>query len=268
MGTENIIHGVIVANVARLRFALRWALGHFFVSAVVVALAASLVFFVWYPAPWRQMLGVAAIFGIVVVVDLVCGPLLTLVLASPNKSKRERWVDLTLIALIQLSALTYGLWSVYGARPVVLAFEVDRLFVVTANEIQRELLSQAPQRMQSLPWAGVLQVGLRESTSPQEYLNSVEQSINGISQSMRPNWWSPYDEKVKTALRQKVKPLVELIEKRPYQADELREAALRTGNSVDVLSYLPLTSSKEMAWVALIDGAGEMVGYAPVDGFD
>lgn len=257
-----------MANMGRMRFALRWALGHFFVSAVVVAVAASLVFFVWYPAPWRQMLGVAAIFGIVVVVDLVCGPLLTFVLASPRKSKRERWVDLMLVAFVQLSALTYGLWSVYGARPVVLAFEVDRLFVVTANEVQRELLTQAPQQMQRLPWAGVLQVGLRESTSSQEYLNSVEQSINGISQAMRPNWWSSYDDKVKTALRQKVKPLAELIEKRPYQVVELREAATRTGRNVNVLSYLPLTSSKDMAWVALIDEAGEMVGYAPVDGFD
>ena len=268
MAIQNVVQGVTLAKMARLRFASRWALGHFLVSGLVVALAAILVFFAWYPAPWRQMLGVASIFGIVVVVDLVCGPLLTFVLASPKKSRRERWVDLTLVAFLQVSALTYGLWSVYGARPVVLAFEVDRLFVVTANEVQRELLTQAPRQLQSLPWVGVLQVGLRESTSPQEYLNSVEQSINGISQAMRPNWWSSYDDKVKAALRQKVKPLAKLIEKRPYHADELREAASRTGQSVNVLSYLPLTSSKDMAWVALIDGAGEMVGYAPVDGFD
>lgn len=257
-----------MANMARLRFAMRWALGHFLVSAVVVALAASLVFFAWYPAPWRQMLGVAAIFGIVVVVDLVCGPILTFVLASPKKSRRERWVDLTLVAVVQVSALAYGLWSVYGARPVVLAFEVDRLFVVTANEVQKELLPQAPQQLQSLPWAGLLQVGLRESTSSQEYLSSVEQSIHGISQSMRPNWWSSYDDKVKAAVTKKMKPLTELIKQRPRQSVEIQDAAGKTGRDVNSLFYLPLTSSKDMAWIALIDATGQMVGHAAVDGFE
>jgi hypothetical protein len=59
-------------------------------------LAALLVFGIWYPSPWRQLLGVAGVFGLVVGVDLVCGPLLTLVLASPKKSRKERWVDLSL----------------------------------------------------------------------------------------------------------------------------------------------------------------------------
>ena len=268
MAIQNVVQRVTVENMARLRFASRWALGHFFVSALVVALAASLVFFAWFPAPWRQMLGVSAIFGIVVVVDLVCGPILTFVLASPKKSRRERWVDLTLVALIQMSALVYGLWSVYGARPVVLAFEVDRLFVVTANEVQRELLPQAPIQMQRLPWAGILHVGLRESTSPQEYLKSVEQSINGVSQAMRPNWWRAFDEKEKSALRQKMKPLAQLIEKRPHQLGELRSAVSRTGRNANDIFYLPLTSSKDMAWIALIDATGETIGHAQVDGFD
>lgn len=268
MTIRNVAQGLTLSNMARLRFATRWALGHFVVSAIAVALAASLVFFAWYPAPWRQMLGVAAIFGVVVAADLVCGPMLTFVLASPRKTRRERWVDLTLIALIQLSALGYGLWSVYEARPVVLAFEVDRLFVVTANEVQTEFLGQAPQQLQTLPWAGVIRVGLRQSTSPQEYLSSVEQSIQGVTQAMRPNWWSPFDDKVKTALRQKAKPLAELIGKRPRQIDEIHEAAERTRHKVDNLYYLPLTSSKDIGWVVLLDTSGEIVGHVPVDGFD
>lgn len=268
MTTQGRLRGYPVIKMERLRFALRWALGHFFVSAMVVALAACLVFLAWYPAPWRQMLGVSAIFGVVVVVDLVCGPLLTLVLSSPAKSRRERWVDLTLIALVQLSALGYGLWSVYTARPVVLAFEVDRLFVVTANEVQTELLDQAPIGLRRLPWAGVVRVGLRESTSPGEYLSSVEMSIQGVTQAMRPNWWRAYEAEVKNALRQKARPLGELMSKRPSQAGELKQAAVRAGNTVEGLYYLPLTSSKEMAWVALLDASGEIVGHAPVDGFD
>ena len=37
--------------------------------------------------------------------------------------------------MIQLAALIYGLYSVSLARPVVVAFETDRMNVVTAAEI-------------------------------------------------------------------------------------------------------------------------------------
>ncbi len=252
----------------RIRFALRWAFGHFLVSALVVSLAAILVFLIWYPSPWREMLGIGSIFALVAVVDLVCGPILTLVLASPVKSRRERWLDLTLVALIQIAALGYGLWSVASARPVVLVFEVDRLFVLTANEVQMELLGQAPEALNQLSWAGVARVGLREATSPQEYLSSVELSIQGITQAMRPNWWRLYDGEVKSAILKKAKPLITLKEKRPLQADELQRAVRKTGRSAESLYFLPLTSSKEMGWIALLDASGEIVGYAPVDGFD
>ena len=68
-------------------------------------------------------------------VDVVCGPLLTLVLFNPAKSRRELRLDLSLVAVIQLAALAYGLYSISLARPVIQAFETDRFAVVSAVEI-------------------------------------------------------------------------------------------------------------------------------------
>ena len=255
-------------STTRLKFAAGWAFRHLLISALVVALAASLVFFVWFPDPWRAMLGVATVFGLVVVVDLVCGPLLTLVLASPDKSKRERWIDLIFVGLIQLVALGYGLHSVYSARPVVLAFEVDRLHIVTANEVQVDQLKDAPSGLRDLPWRGVLHVALRPAISTQEFLDSLNMSLGGVSQSMRPNWWVPYDDQTRAAILAKAKPLSALIGVRPQDAAVLEHAAKRSGQPVSQLFYLPLTSSKEQSWVALIGATADMVGYAPVDGFD
>lgn len=253
---------------SRLQFALRWALGHLLVSALVAALAAMLVFWLWYPDPWRQMLGVAGIFGLVVIVDVVCGPLLTLVLSSPKKSQRERWLDLSLIAAIQLAALGYGLWSVYVARPVVLAFEVDRLVVVTANEVQTEQLQDAPPGMQHLPWAGgLLKVGLRSARSSEEYLESIEQSIGGVTQAMRPSWWIPYEDTL-AALQARARPTALLRHKGAEQARLLDGFLASSTLSEDHLKYLPLTSSKNLEWVALLNEAGDIVGHLPIDGFD
>ena len=63
------------------------------------------------------MLDVANIFLILLFVDVVCGPLLTLVLASPEKSHRAHAVDFTLIGTVQMLALLYGLLYVLQARP-------------------------------------------------------------------------------------------------------------------------------------------------------
>jgi hypothetical protein len=251
---------------SRLSFALRWAAGHLVISAAVVALAALLVFGVWYPSPWRQLLGVAGIFGLVVGVDLVCGPLLTLVLASPKKSRQERWVDLSLVGAIQLIALAYGLWSVFGARPVALVFEVDRLTIVSANEVQMDQLSAAPEGLRALPWARVQLAGVRKPRSPLEQLESIDLSLQGVTPAMRPGWWVPYDA-AKPEVINKAKPLTDLLKARPQQAALLESAAATSGLPIEALRYLPLTSSKVLDWVALISPAGDVVGYAPVDGF-
>ena len=113
-----------------------------------------MVFGLWYPAPYRQMLQVDHIYLLVLAVDVVCGPLLTLILASPKKSRRERWLDFSLIGVIQLAALAYGMHSVWVAPPVALVFETDRLVVVTANEVNTDALPKAPAGLRQLPWPG------------------------------------------------------------------------------------------------------------------
>jgi hypothetical protein len=213
------------------------------------------------------MLGIGGIFGLVVLVDLICGPLLTLVLVSPQKSPRERWLDLSLVGVIQVVALGYGLWSVYSARPVALVFEVDRMALVTANEVQSEQLNLAPAEMQELPWFGVITAGTRQAASPQEYLQSLEQSLGGVSPSMRPAWWTPFED-ARAKVLDRAKPLSELVAKRPEQSKSLSAAASKTRIGLADLRYLPLTSSKSTDWTALISPSGDVVGYVHVDSFD
>lgn len=252
---------------SRLVYAARWSVGHLLLSLGVAAASAVVVFGLWYPAPWRLMLGLGGIFLLVVVVDVVCGPLLTLVLSNPRKSRRERWFDLSLIGFIQLAALAYGLHSVYSARPVLLVFDVDRFVVVTANEVQTEQLDQAPEGLRKLSLSGVGMVGLRQPVSNEEYLKSLELSLSGVPQPMRPGWWRPYDEIVRAEVVAKSAPLVELMETRPSQRGLLDEAAKRTGVPVESLRYLPLASSKTLSWTALLTDTGSLVGYAEVDAF-
>lgn len=251
----------------RIRFAASWALRHLAASAAVACLAALVVFGWWYAPPWRQLLGVGSIFGLIVAVDVVAGPLLTAVLANPFKSRRERWIDLSLVASIQVAALAYGIWSVYAARPVILAFEVDRLVLITANEIQVEQLADALPQFRELPLAGPQFVSLRKARSSEEFLESIEQSIQGTTQAMRPGWWLPYSDAVPAILK-RAEPLQQLMDRRPSDRESLQKSANQSGYAIASLRYLPLTSSRADDWVALISDAGNVVGYAKVNGFD
>jgi len=235
-------------------------------SAIVAALSAGAVFGLMYPSPYRALLGVASIFLLVLVVDLVCGPMLTLILADPEKSRRERWLDFGLIGMIQLVALIYGLHSVWAARPVVLAFEVDRLVVVTANEIDVGELPKAPPGMRTLPTIGAMQVGVRYPLNSDEMLDSLDKEMTGLSPAMRPGWWTPWEQQI-TAMNARAKPLTELIARRPQDAQTLRDAAKAAEAEPNNLRYLPLTSNRSKEWVALLDSQMTMVGWAPVDGF-
>jgi hypothetical protein len=219
-----------------------------------------------YPQPYGAMLGVGSIFLLILMVDVMCGPILTLLLASPSKTRRALLVDFSLIGVIQLTALVYGLHSVWAARPVALVFEVDRLVVVTANEINPDLLPQAPTGLQRLPYWGVLHAGTRKPANSTEMLQSVQSSLAGLAPSIRPDWWVTWNE-AKMIIPARMKPLADLISRRPKSAMVLRSAAAAAGLPVEKLYYLPLVSSKSLDWVALLDANMHMMSWASVDGF-
>jgi hypothetical protein len=100
---------------------------HLGISPCHCGLAAWLVFAVWYPYPYREISGGRELFLMVVTVDVILGPLLTLAVFNMSKNPiKTLRLDLTVIGLFQLAALVYGLWTVFVVRPVHLAFEMDR----------------------------------------------------------------------------------------------------------------------------------------------
>ena len=255
-----------VKTPSRWRFALKMAGCHLLVSLFLAGMAALLVFKVWYPYPYAELTGGLQLYKLVVAVDVVCGPLLTLVLASPKKSVRERVVDFSLVGVIQLAALLYGLYSVSLARPVAVAFEVDRFSVVTAAEVDDTLLADAPEGLRRLPWFGVNRVGIREPLNAEEYNQDLMLSLKGIEPSMRPNRWAADDAREREKIRQGMKPLSALAAMRNMtEADILREADVK--DTGEKRYYLPFTGSKEKGWVAVLDDHADFLGFAKIDGF-
>ena len=123
---------------------------HLLISLAVAALAAALVFGLWYPGAYRNLSGGRELFLLITTVDVILGPLLTFVVFDLRKGWPHVRRDLAIIGIIQLSALLYGLHTVYVARPVAMVFEVDRFRVITANDVHEPDLPKAKREYQSI----------------------------------------------------------------------------------------------------------------------
>lgn len=251
----------------RLSSASRASFAHLLVSVLVAGLMAVLMFSVWYPWPLYALVNGRELFWLVVSVDVVCGPLLTMVLWNPAKRRSELLVDLSLVAAVQIIALAYGMHTVAIARPVHLVFETDRLRVVTASEIEAEDLLQAPPGLRTLPWTGPTLISLRAPRDSQELVESIDLSAAGQEPSLRPGWWQEYGLGLPQLL-QRAKPVAQLTHARRAQKQLLDAAIHKSGVPEEDLLWLPLTSAKSMEWIVLLDkNTGMPQAYAQIDGF-
>jgi hypothetical protein len=239
---------------------------HLGISLAIALLAAVLVFGLWYPYPYREISGGRELFFIVVTVDVILGPLITLTVFSLAKPRRELVRDLAVVALIQLSALGYGLWTVCVARPVHLVFEYDRFRVVHAVDVPTELLPHAPHDVIALPLTGPTLLSLRPFKDGNEKMEATMAALNGLALSARPDLWQPYAA-AKPEILQAAKPVAQLKARFASQAAAIDAAVARTGRKPEELVYLPMVGRKSF-WTVLLDPVtAEVLGFMPLDSF-
>ena len=251
----------------RYRAALKASATHLLVTTSVATLAAILVFYVWYPWPFYEIVSGRELFWLVIGVDVVCGPLLTLVLWNPAKSTRELALDMSIVGLVQVAALAYGMSTVTDTRPVRLVFEVDRLRLVSASEVNPAHLENAVKELRKLPWTGPVLVGIRQPRDNQEMMESIDLSLAGLEPSLRPSWWQPYELSVAEILKA-ARSLAILRANRPADAERLDAAVRASGHPESELLWLPLTGGRSFDWVVLLHRTSALpVSYARIDGF-
>jgi hypothetical protein len=116
---------------------------HLLGSATALLLVLGTLYLGWYRWPGWYLSSVLHVVGIVVLVDLVLGPILTLIVASPGKLRRVLARDIVIIVAVQLVALGYGSITLWGGRPLYYAFSVNSLDMVQASDIEPPELALA-----------------------------------------------------------------------------------------------------------------------------
>ncbi len=243
---------------------LRAAAIHLAASLLVAALCALLVFQFWYPMPYRELSGGRELFLLVVAVDVVMGPLITLAIFDTRKAWPSLRRDVMVVALLQLAALGYGLYTVAIARPAVVALEGDRIRVVRPIDLTAEELAKGPAALQSLPWFGIAHVATRPAR-PDEQFEAINMGLAGVDIGARPQFWLP-PEAAPAAWAAHARPIARLRNLHPSRGADVDAAIAATGLPESSLKYLPIIA-RRTDYVALVHASeGRVVGYAQLDG--
>lgn len=251
-----------------LQFRSKVASAHLVASFLVALVVGGLVVLVWYPGPLREISGGSHLLLLLLTIDMALGPMLTFVLANSLKPRRELFLDIGLVAMVQVLALSYGLWTVFSARPVYLVYEVDRFQVITPSSIDLGELVLAPEGLRSLPLFGPRVIGVRSARSQEEKLHSLDLALAGKDVAKRPDWWVELSDMHRPILTSRGVPLRELRGNNPTDALEIKEAIERNLSKADHIRVYPIVGRKT-DWSALVDTSTlEIVDFVEVDGFN
>jgi hypothetical protein len=132
-----------------MRFRLKAFGFHLLSSATVLTLALGALYLGWYHWPGWYLANVPPVVAVMVGVDVVLGPTLTLIIANPKKDRRELTRDIGIIVAVQLVAFLYGATTLWNGRPLYYAYSVNCLSVVQALDIDEQDMQSA--RRANLP---------------------------------------------------------------------------------------------------------------------
>lgn len=247
---------------------IRFFLFHLFCTFVIIVALGAAMLTIWFPEPYRSAAGGIALLTILGAVDVVLGPLMTLILVKPGKGLREITFDLSLVALIQFGALGYGIYSVYLARPVHTVFEIDRFKGVSANDVIIQDLPVASAEFRRLPLAGPTLIAAQKPTgqTQTQLANSFSLALAGFDISSQPKRWVPYASMLPEVLKAS-RPIAQLMGAYPALQPDLTALARAEKLPLDQLRFLPMVVHKAQWTAVLSPDASRILDYYPVDGF-
>jgi hypothetical protein len=221
--------------------------------AVAVVVTIPMVFWL-YPFPHFEASGGYHLLGLILIVDVVLGPLLTFLVFDRRKASLTR--DLKTIVAVQLLALGYGLYATAMSRPVFMTYVVDRFETVSAAEADEVELLKAPKEIQTIRW-GHPQIAYAKQPESQEERNAILfASVNaGVDLKAMFRYYQPFD-LARPQIIARGKPVLELEK---FNTKSQIAAELKGLDPALPLLYVPLQGKKRDLTVLLNSKDGSLV---------
>ncbi len=235
---------------------------HLAISFIVAALVGSVIYFVWYPPPYFTVAGGSNLMLLIMGVDVVIGPCLTLAVFKSGKKGLK--FDLAVISALQIAAFGYGLNVIAQARPIFIVMAQTQFFSpVYANSLSDADLAAAAPEFSRRSWTGPVLVGAVLPADAKEKSDLVFAAAQGKDIDKFPKYYVSYAEVAAAALA-KAKPLSDLAAKSP-QNRSIVDAFLKNGQHLDDLVYLPLHGRTSEFSMILSRSSQRPIGALAID---
>lgn len=193
----------------------RAALIHIAISAVFALGAAMLITFGWFPLPYFWLIGGQLLLALIIGVDIMLGPLMTFIVLAPSKSRKELFVDLASIALIQVAALGYGLHTSYASRLVYAVYVEGGFHLIRATELGVAGVGEGQRpEFSSLPLFGPRFIGAKLPTTSKGISDLSFYRTTGVGDFRVPEYYVPLAEVRQQMLNERLRPEI-LAENNP-----------------------------------------------------
>ena len=221
---------------------------HLLICVAIAAAVIALMLGVWYPGPLIEAAGGTGMLYILLGVDVILGPLLTLIVFKSGK--RGLRFDLAVIGLVQIAALAYGVYIVYLARPAFIVFVKDRFELVTAVELEPDELAKAKYPQFRAPgWTGPQLAATDVPADPKERSKLLDAALGGFDLQHFPRYYVPYAERTKDVLA-KAETVARLRVSEPVSAKVLDAYLASSGVREDEVRVLLLRT--RFAWIVVL----------------
>lgn len=242
----------------------RWkaAAIHLSINAVIALGASALIFAVWYPSPYSLPAGAYDLALLLLCVDLAVGPLLTLIVYRQGKPGMR--FDLVVIALLQATAFSYGMWVISSARPVFVVGAIDRFVLVSADALADGDLAQAREaEFRRRSWSGPLLVNALRPETSAERSDILFSGAVGKDLELFPRYYADYASNAEPLLA-RARTLDELSRK-PGAPALVEPWLSRNGLARADVVWLPLVGRKRDVVLLLHRSDGRVLDMLPID---
>jgi hypothetical protein len=234
----------------------------FAATASLLLLAFVVLRFLWFPGGYFPISGITKLFLILVGVNLIVGPGLSMLLYKPGK--KGLIFDLIVIACVEIAILGWGMYKILERRPAFVVFAVDRFEAVTISEVDLEPLQDS-------------QLAVRPGYTPRLIYAELPTDVDGMNRLIdetvlqgmqdidrRPEFWKPYAQGM-SSIKGAAKPLSALSSSDDVRAGSIKRWLARQKLSADEYLYLPVQGRTSDGMMLLHADIGYPVAVLAID---
>jgi len=234
---------------------------HLLISSFVFIASLLIMLRVWYPDFYFEASAGWGVLRILLMVDVVLGPLITLIIFKSGKPGLR--FDLSVLAFLQVSALIYGGSIIYENRPLYLVFAVDRFEIIPAGAIDVSGI-KAPGLLSSTDGRPPVVFASPPEDPEERGKIAMEVIMGGKDIELRPALYSPFMEHIDAVLSRGVD--IEALMKRDERSrQQIEEFAVAQDSKPGDYSYYPLIGKNKDMLAVLSASNGSWGGVIDIN---